>query len=70
MKVIYEGEIFLEKLLQAVNGQFEVRCLNLPFGIKEPQDLETDAVFYEKVFSNDCNIPKLAKYVRGWRYLY
>ena len=72
VKVIYEGEIFLGKVQKIVKGQFEVRCLNLPFGIRKYQDLEkeTDAVFYKKVYSNDNCIPKLQKCGRGWRYLY
>ena len=33
VKVKYEGEIFLGKVLSAVNNQTQGRCLKLPFGI-------------------------------------
>ena len=57
VKVKYEGEIFLGKVLSVVNNQTQVRCLKLPFGILEPQEFEReeDAVFYETVYGTSVN---------------
>ena len=52
VKVLYEGEVFIGKILQKTAGETMVQCLEKPFGIKkEPQNLEReqDAVFYENV---------------------
>ena len=57
VKVKYEGEIFLGKVLSEVNNQTQVRCLKLPFGILGPQEFEReeDAVFYETVYGTSVN---------------
>ena len=75
VKVVYEEEIFLgkiETILPNEIDKFRVRCLSLPFGIREYQDFEPEykTVCYPKVYSNDNNVPKLEKIGRKWQYLY
>ena len=38
--VLYEGEVFLDKVLNKQNDTVLVWCLSKPFGINEPQDFE------------------------------
>ena len=71
VKVLYEGEVFIHKILQKTAGETMVQCLEKPFGIKELQKLEKeqDAVLYENVYQCDV-IPKLQKAGGGWKYSY
>lgn len=70
-KVIYEGEVFLGKVLKKENNEYFVQCLEKPYGIREPQTLEKEcqSAFYEQVFETDVQ-PKLTKVGRGWKYTY
>ena len=67
VKVIYEGEWFLGKVLGKVEGKVQVRCLDKPFGIKEPQtfEREADAILYEMVYKADVE-PKNVKVGRKY----
>ena len=73
VKVIYEEEVFIGKVLEKVNGEARVRCLEKPFGIDigSPQDMEREpsAVFYNKVYEADVN-PHIIKQGRKWKYIY
>ena len=71
VKVKYEGEIFLGKVLSVVNNQTQVRCLKHLFGILEPQEFEReeDAVFYETVYAT-CVNPVMVKNGRKWMWRY
>ena len=64
--VIYEGEKFIGKVVNAVNGQAVVQCLTKPLGINTPQDFEADTVYYETVYYTSI-MPKLVKVGRGWK---
>ena len=77
VKVIYEGEYFLD--LGLVDGivasmkQAKTRCLQHPFGVVSSQELEAerDAVFYESncIFKSPV-IPSLIKVQRKWKCTY
>ena len=71
VKVLYEGEVFIHKILQKTAGETMAQCLEKPFGIEELQKLEKeqDAVLYENVYQCDV-IPKLQKEGGGWKYSY
>ena len=71
VRVKYEGEIFLGKVLSVVNNQTQVRCLKHLFGILEPQEFEReeDAVFYETVYAT-CVNPVMVKNGRKWMWRY
>ena len=45
VKVLYEGEIFLGKVLCVENGDVQVRYLEKPFGVEvgAPQDMEVES---------------------------
>ena len=62
VKVKYEGEIFLGKVLRKSCGEFLVQCLEKPSGVKDPQSLESEraAVFYDCAYENDV-MPMLKK---------
>ena len=64
--VICEGEKFIGKVVNAVNGQAVVQCLTKPLGINTPQDFEADTVYYETVYYTSI-MPKLVKVGRGWK---
>ena len=59
VKVLYEGEIFLGKIMNIHEDQCLVRCLKFPFGVHEGefQDLESEheAVWYGKVYRTDVD---------------
>ncbi len=69
MKVLYEDEVFIGKVLQKAAGETMEQCLEKPYGIKEPQNLEREqhAVFYEAVYERDVT-PQLKKAGWGWKY--
>lgn len=71
VKVKYEDEVFLGKVLLIKNHQAQVRCLQKPFGVREPQEFEReeDAVFYVTVFSCDVQ-PEMVKVGRKWLWRY
>lgn len=37
VKIDYEGQIFIGKLLQKINGQLKAKYLEMTFGIHKPQ---------------------------------
>ena len=57
---IYEDEKWLANVVDKRENQVLVRCLEKPFGNKEPQNLERegDAIFVEQVFHTDV-VPTL-----------
>ena len=46
VKVLYEGEVFLGKVLNKQNNIVLVQGLSKPFAIAEPQDLERENYVY------------------------
>ena len=48
------------------------RCLKKPFGLPGPHEMEreSDAVYYDNVYCNDNDIPKLSKVGRAWKYVF
>ena len=63
---IYEGEKFIGKVVNVVNGQAAVQCLTKPLGINTPQDFEADTVYYKTLYYTSI-MPKLVKVGRGWK---
>ena len=59
---IYEDEKWLANVVDKRGNQVLVRCLEKPFGVKEPQNLEReeDAIFVEQVFHIDV-VPTLSQ---------
>ena len=52
--VMYEGERFLGKVIQKKCGEYLVKCLSMPFGVRIPQQYEDDeGVYYTEVFQTD-----------------
>lgn len=71
VKVVYEEELFVGKVLKKAGGETLVQCLEKPFGIREPQCLEreNDSVYYRDVYQADVT-PQLKKVGRCWKYNY
>ena len=69
VKVICEGEWFLEKVVKTVENSCLIHCLEKPYGISEPQDLESerDTVVYEELYDVDGIIPQQIKVKRSWK---
>ena len=69
VKVMYEEELFIGKVLKKTGGETLVQCLQKPFGIREPQCLEreNDSVYYQDVYQADVT-PQLQKVGRCWKY--
>ena len=59
-------------MLKCVASSCFVRCLEKPFGIKEPKDMnpEVDAVYYDVVYETEDIEPKLVKIKRSWKWTY
>ena len=57
--VIYKEEKFLGRVLEKRNSEYLVKCLQKPLGIREPQEMEKDAIFYEKIYHTDF-LPSLS----------
>ena len=52
--VVYEGEKFLGNVQDKKASQFNVLCLEKPFGINVPQNFEKgEGVYYDNVFQTD-----------------
>ena len=71
VKVMYEDEVFIGKVIKKRERAVRVRCLTHPFGIAIPQDLERegDAVDYTTVYQ--CNVlPKWVADGRSYKYTY
>ena len=71
VKVLYEGEVFLGKLLNKENNTVLVRCLSKPSGITEQRDLEreNDVVYHNHVYHKKVN-PMLLQVGHIWKYTY
>ena len=70
--VAYEDEIFIGKVVgKPINGQVGVRCLEHPFGIDKPQNLEKEnhAVYYHEIFYAQCE-PVQVLGSRDWLWTY
>ena len=65
-------KFFLGIVLKVREGHWLVRCLKIPFGIQELQELESEqeAVFYHTVYSYDGYKPTLKAFGREWHYIY
>ena len=70
--VHYEEEKFLGKIIRKRNIGVQVRCLEKPYGIHEPQDMERDenAILYKTLYKLRCNPPKLIQVGRKWQWKY
>ena len=55
--MLYEGEKFLGRVLTKAPGKFEIQCLQKPYGIRNVQLFELDAIYYHKV----CKVP-----IKAW----
>ena len=57
VKVYYEEELFLGLVMDVTNTHCLVKCLEKPFGVNEPQQMEreNDAVHYSKVLEHSLN---------------
>ena len=57
VKVLYEGETFLGKVLCVENGDVQVRCLEKPFGVEvgAPQDMgvESSCTRFQEVYTSN-----------------
>ena len=52
--VMYEEERFLGKVIEKRCGEYLVKCLSMPFGVRIPQQYEDDdGVYYTEVFQTD-----------------
>lgn len=72
VQVFYEGEKFLGKVVDTTEiGQVKVRCLEKPFGVSGPQQLEReeDTIPYEYVYPAPV-APRLVKKGRKWMWEY
>ena len=71
IKVIYEGEVFLGKVIKKQAREFLVRCLEKPFAIGGPNKLEREdsVIFYKQVYEANV-VPELKKFGRVWEYAY
>ena len=73
VKVLYEGETFLGKVLCVENGDVQVRCLEKPFGVEvgAPQDMEVESscASFQEVYTSNIE-PVMIKDCRKWRYIY
>ena len=72
--VKYEGEKFIGNVLGKRNGEFQVHCLDKPFGIREPQSYEkvdprTGPPFYTDVYEASVT-PKPVKIGRKYFFQY
>ena len=69
VKVYYEEELFFGLVMDVTNTHCLVKCLEKPFGVNEPQQMEreNDAVHYSKVNRTFIN-PKLQQLERKWLY--
>ena len=73
MLVEYEKEFFLGIVLSVSASSAHVRCLEKPYGISEPQDLEKEniSIWYDlsKLFFSPLK-PHLVQVKRSWKYKY
>ena len=71
--VEYEKEFFLGIVLSVSASSAHVRCLEKPYGISEPQDLEKEniSIWYDssKLFFSPVK-PHLVQVKRSWKYKY
>ena len=58
--------------MEVREGHWLVRCLTLPSGIHELQELESErgAVFYDTVYNNNSYKPTLKAFGRRWHHIY
>ena len=71
MLVVYEDEKFLGKVICTKRNEVQVRCLQKPYGIREPQEFEReeDAIFYQNVYNTNEH-PKMVQKGRKWLWTY
>ncbi len=73
VKVKYEEEVFIGKVIQKQGNEVRVRCLEKPFGVDRgmPQDMEKESssILYSEVYEADV-IPKQVKFGKVWKYTY
>ena len=65
--VEYEKESFLGRVICVKGNEIQVRCLQKPYDIHQPQEFkrEKDAIFYKRVFKPNEH-PKMIKKGRKW----
>ena len=73
VKVLYEGETFIGKVINIQNNEALVRCLEKPFGIDtnyfHDMEKEDSCAFYKTIYKNNVT-PLLLQDGRKWRYKY
>ena len=59
---IYENEKWLGKVVSKKANQICVHCLEKPYGVREPQNLEReeDAIYFDQVYHTDV-VPTLSQ---------
>ena len=66
----YKGKVFIGKVTEKlINDECKVRCLEKPYGIKEPSNTEpkNHVAFYSKVY--ECkDIPNFITHKHNWKY--
>ena len=71
----YKGKVLIgkviEKLINDECKEAKVRCLEKPYGIKEPSNTEPEnhVAFYSKVYESK-DIPNLITHKHSWKYSY
>ena len=73
VKINFEEEWFLGKVMKKEGIRCMVRCLEKPFGIGEPQDMENerDTLPCDEVFDAEGIVPKQVPVKpRGWKWTY
>lgn len=72
VKVTYEEEWFLGKVVEKFDTRCSVRCLEKPFGVREPQNMEPEkhTVVYDKVYDTEGIVPKQVYIKRTWKWTY
>ena len=71
--VQYEGEYFLGIALAVYSQSAKIQCLEHPYGVSGPQDVEKEAraVWYpsERCFEASV-VPNVVQIKRAWKYIY
>ena len=72
VRVIFEDEWYLGKVMEKNGAICNVRCLEKPFGIKEPQDMEHEkyTMPYDTVYEADGINPSQIAVGRCWKWVY
>lgn len=69
--VYYEEELFIGRVVEKKERMFKVLCLKMPYLLRQPCDMEDDAVWYKTVYHTDAK-PELKQVEksRAYKYIY